>query len=83
MAQPFAVDGAMKFADLPFTRADSDFFTPRTRASVLIRTQRSTLASSPCSSGICQWLSTSTRCASGNRARISRPLGSSAAAGST
>ncbi len=52
MAHPFAVDGAMKSLDRPLGRAVSDFFTPRTSASVLIRTQRSTLVSSPYSSGI-------------------------------
>lgn len=71
MAQPFAVDGAMKSADRPFTRAPSDFFSPRTSASRLMRTQRRTLVPSPCSSGICQWLSTGTISASGQRATIS------------
>ena len=43
MAQPLDVDGAMKSAERPFTRAESDFFTPSTSVSVLTRTQRSTL----------------------------------------
>ncbi len=74
---------ATKSAERPFGRAVSDFLTPSTSASVLMRTQRRTLASSPCSSGIRQWLATSTRSAAGQRARISCPRGSSAAAGST
>ena len=82
MAQPFAVDGAMKSDDRPFGRAVSDFLTPRTSASVLIRTQRRTLASSPASSGMRQCESTSTRSASGQRASTCCPRGSSAAAGS-
>ncbi|MBM7809655.1 hypothetical protein JOE68_000520 [Saccharothrix algeriensis] len=83
MAQPLAVDGAMKWAERPLGRALSDFFTPSTSASRLMRTQRRALASSPCSSGMRQWSSTSTRSASGNRSSTSRPRGSSAAAGST
>jgi hypothetical protein len=82
MAHPLAVDGAMKSADRPLGRAASDFLTPSTRASRLIRTHRRALVSSPCSSGICQWLGTSTRVASGQRSRTCRPRGSSAAAAS-
>jgi hypothetical protein len=73
----------MKSAERPFGRAVSDFLTPSTSASRLIRTQRSTLVSSPYSSGIRWWLSTSTRSASGKRARISLPRGRTAASGST
>lgn len=50
----------MKSAERPLGRAVSDFLIPRTRASRLMRTQRRTLVSSPCSSGMRQWLSTST-----------------------
>lgn len=83
MAQPFAVDGAMKSADRPFGLAVRLFLTPMISASVLMRTQRRTFASSPLSSGMRQWLATSTTSASGHRAMISLPRGSSAAAGST
>ena len=82
MAQPFDVDGAMKSADRPFGRAESDFLTPSTSVSVFTRTQRSTLPALPCSSGICQCESTSTISASGKRARISRPRTESRASGS-
>jgi hypothetical protein len=58
----------MKSADRPFGRTASDFFSPSTRASRLIRTQRRTFAWSPCSSGMFQWLATSTTSASGHRA---------------
>jgi hypothetical protein len=82
MAQPLDVDGAMKSAERPFTRAESDFFTPSTSVSVLTRTQRSTLPALPCSSGIFQCESTSTISAPGKRARISCPRGESRASGS-
>jgi hypothetical protein len=42
----------MKSADRPLGRAVIVFFTPTTRASCLIRTQRRKLVSSPNSSGI-------------------------------
>jgi len=83
MAQPLAVEGAMKSADRPLGRAVRDFLTPSTRASRLMRTHRSTFVSSPCSSGTIQCPVTSTRVASGQRARTSWPRGSAAAAGST
>ena len=54
MAQPLAVDGAMKSADRPFGRAVSDFFTPSASASRLMRTHRATLVSSPYGSGMRQ-----------------------------
>ena len=72
----------MKSLERPFGRAVSDFLTPSTSASVLIRTQRRTLASSPASSGMRQCESTSTSSAPGQRSSTWRPRGSSAAAGS-
>ena len=73
----------MKSDERPLGRAVSDFFTPSTSASRLIRTQRRTLVSSPYSSGMRWWLSASTRSASGKRTSTSLPRGRSAAAGST
>lgn len=72
----------MKSAERPFGRVTSDFFTPSTSASVLMRTQRATFASSPCTSGISQCDSTGTISAPGQRATTSCPRGSSSAAGS-
>src|SRR5919205_2635826 len=82
MAQPLAVEGAIQFEERLFGRADSDFLTPSTSVSVLTRTQRSTLPSLPCSSGIFQCEGTSTTEAPGKRARTSRPRAESRAAGS-
>jgi hypothetical protein len=82
MAQPFAVDGAMKSAERPLGRVTSDFLTPTTSASVLMRTQRATFASSPWTSGMAQCEATSTMVASGQAPTISCPRGSSRAAGS-
>ncbi|MDR6167493.1 hypothetical protein QE367_001697 [Microbacterium paludicola] len=82
MAQPFAVDGAMKSAERPLSRVATDFFTPSTSASVLIRTQRRTFVSSPWISGTSQCESIGTISASGHRATISCPRGSASAASS-
>lgn len=72
----------MKSAERPFGRVINDFFTPSTSASVLIRTHRCTLRSSPCTSGMFQWDSTGTISASGQRPITSCPRCSSRAAGS-
>nr|WP_249933299.1 hypothetical protein [Blastococcus sp. CCUG 61487] len=72
----------MKSAERPLGRADSDFFTPSTSVSVFTRTQRSTLPSLPCRSGICQCDGTSTTSASGKRPSTCRPRGLPRAAGS-
>src|ERR687885_8717 len=82
MAQPLAVDGAIQFDERVLARADSDFLTPSTSVSVLTRTQRSTLPSLPCSSGIFQCDGTSITEAPGKRASTSRPRAESRAAGS-
>src|SRR3954462_712519 len=82
MAQPLAVEGAIQFAERPLGRAGSDFFSPSTNVSVLIRTQRSPLPSLPGSSGICQCDGTATRSAPGKRASPWRPRGDAAAVGS-
>ena len=82
MAHPLAVDGAIQFADRPLGRAESDFLTPSTSVSVLTRTQRSTLPSLPCRSGICQCEGTSTTSAPGKRPSTWRPRELSSAAGS-
>jgi hypothetical protein len=82
MAQPLAVDGAIQFDERLLGRADSDFLTPSTSVSVLTRTQRSTLPSLPCSSGICQCEGTSITRAPGKRASTARPPAESSAAGS-
>src|SRR5919112_4281690 len=82
MAQPLAVEGAIQFAERPLGRAVSDFLTPSTSVSDLTRTQRSTLPSLPCSSGIFQCEGTSTTSAPGKRASTCCPRGEARAAGS-
>lgn len=82
MAQPLDVDGAMKSDDRPLGRADNDFLTPSTSVPDLTRTQRSTLPSLPCSSGICQCEGTSITSAPGKRDRICCPRSESRASGS-
>jgi hypothetical protein len=82
MAQPLAVEGAIQFAERPLGRAVSDFLTPSTSVSDFTRTQRSTLPSLPCSSGIFQCEGTSTTSAPGKRARTCCPRGAARAAGS-
>ncbi len=68
MAHPFAVEGAMKSDDRPFGRALRDFFTARTRSSVLMRTHRST-SSGAYGTAMCDAISM--RSASGQRASTS------------
>ncbi len=75
MAQPFELDGAMKWALRPFGREARPFLTPSTRVERLIRTQSSTEPALPCSSGMFQCEATSIRLAGPNRSRISRPRG--------
>ena len=82
MAQPFEVEGAMKWALRPLGRIARPFLTPRTSVERLIRTQSSTDPAFPCSSGMFQWDGTGMSAASGKRARIARPTGKSLTAGS-
>lgn len=82
MAQPLAVEGAMKSAERPLGRTATDFFSPSTSVDRLSRTQSRTLSASPCRAGIAWCESTSTRSASGNRASTSRPRSSSSTCGS-
>ena len=72
MAQPLAVDGAIQSLERSLRRADSDFFSPSTRTSRLLRTQSSTAPALPWSPGIAWCDSTSMRSAPGNRASTSR-----------
>jgi hypothetical protein len=65
MAQPLAVEGAMKSLQRPLGRARSLFKVPTTSVWRLMRTQSPTLPWWPCKPGISQWESTSMRSASG------------------
>ena len=47
MAQPLAVEGAIQSLERSLRRADSDFFSPSTSTSRLLRTQSSTFPSLP------------------------------------
>ncbi|GJE58445.1 hypothetical protein MPOCJGCO_0526 [Methylobacterium trifolii] len=65
MAQPFEVEGAMKWALRPLGRMARPFFTPSTSVERLMRTQSSTEPALPCSSGMFQCEGTTMRAASG------------------
>ncbi len=72
----------MKSAERPFGRMVRPFLTPSTRTSRFMRSQSPASSGSFVSSGIFQWLATSTSSASGKRASTSRPRSYDRMAGS-